>query len=108
MKSLILGSPEFYSPTALIIGSLCLGILLSPLGVGVFYLALFLVVWEVIFFGYCIFRQIHWCPPVRATAILAYILGWLIGREITANNAMEPGLPEFLDQWLHPENFPAD
>jgi len=102
MYSLLVGSPSYASPLALILGSLCIGILLSPFGSGVFFLALFLIIWEVLFYGYCLYNQYDWCAPVRITALLAYVLGWIIGRSVTNNHPMEPGLPDYLEQWFRP------
>ncbi len=57
--------------------SLTMGILLSPWKVFLIIFVLFFLIYEAGFYYLAVHR---WYPDIRAGVIIAYILGWIIGR----------------------------
>ena len=67
-------------PRSFIIMSFILGFLLNQLNWGIIYLILFLIFWEILYFGYLDCNNYHYSFQYRMTLISAGILGFLLGR----------------------------
>lgn len=63
-----------------LITTFSLGVLFSPWSYGIFYLLLFIIMYEVVFFYYTGPYNPYWNPEVRGGVILAAILGFIVGR----------------------------
>lgn len=92
---------EKYTPWAQIIASLTLGIFLSPWALGIFYLFIFLLLYELFYYIYTI-DSYHWQADTRAVVILSYILGFFIGRSLffEADVVVKSDIPD-------PKNLPV-
>lgn len=100
-------STESYTKEYQLIGSLCLGILFGPYSWGLFYLLLFIIIYELIIFILTKGNPKYWNHEVRAGIIMASIFGWLIGRELTLKDCSHRGVPQWLHNFLntiHKEN----
>lgn len=76
------------------------GVLLAPWGTGLFFLVVFIIVYEIAFAVIC--RDPNfWRSQERPGIILASILGWIIGRQAVGSRILEEGVPELIRRWLN-------
>ena len=67
-------------PMALVLMGFMSGLLFSSTAWGIVYVIIFLIIWEILYFGYLDVNNCHWDFQLRLTVILAAILGYLTGR----------------------------
>ena len=85
--------------------SLSIGILLSPWKVFLILFAFWFIAYEFAFYYVIKYR---WYPDIRAGIILAYILGWIIGRTVLGYDDIiseDTGFGVFTSVGLPPFNF---
>lgn len=85
--------------------ALAFGVILSPWRVLLILFVVFFIAYEIGF--YYIFKN-RWYPDIRAGIILAYILGWIIGRTVIGYDEItseEAGFAMFDMVKLPPLNF---
>lgn len=93
---------ENNTPMAQVLISLALGILVSPWSSGLFFLLIFIIIYEIILY-YCTGgHEKHWQLLTRAAVINASILGWIIGREVCCQNILEEGVPSQVKSIIGP------
>lgn len=82
---------------AQVIISLSLGILMSPISNGLFYLLLFIIIYEIVLWIVCPYDRTNGSPwelLTRAAVIMASILGFIIGRLVCNLNILHTGTPD--------------
>lgn len=80
-------------PTCSLIFSFVWGLIFSPWTQGLFYMILFIVIYELIYYIAVWGDLKKWDPYLRGGMILAYILGWLVGRTFLVNVLFPNQLP---------------
>ena len=74
---------EIYNnPNYTILMALITGILFSAISWGIIYVILFLIIWEILYYGYLNVNNKEWDFLFRVTVILAALLGFLYGRAL--------------------------
>jgi len=73
-------------PGVVVISSLIGGILFSNVTYGLAYLILFLLIWEILYFGYLDCNGKNWIFFDRILVFLAAILGFMLGRFMHDND----------------------
>ena len=73
-------------PNYTVASALIAGFLFAAISWGIVYVIIFLIFWEILYFGYLNVYEEKWNFNLRATVILAAILGYLLGREFDDNN----------------------
>lgn len=73
------------------------GFLFSYWSWGILYLLLFLILWEVFYFGYYYaYKGLDmYCPIIRIGIVAGALMGFLIGRAITENDDHDKSIKEF-------------
>ena len=66
-------------PNYTILMALFTGLLFSGISWGIIYVIIFLILWELLYFGYLNANGKSWNLQIRLTIILAGILGYLFG-----------------------------
>lgn len=102
---------EKYTPMAQVIVAFVFGILLSPFSSGLFFLTVFIVVYEILYYlfinpltvvpygGYDDpLGQNNYNPRcynifVRVSVMIASILGFIVGRTLSGDNILQEGVP---------------
>ena len=69
-------------PNYTVLMSLIVGILFSGISWGLVYVILFLILWEILYFGYLDSNGKVWNLNSRVTIILAALLGFIYGRAL--------------------------
>lgn len=67
-------------PFAPVLASFLAGLLFSSVSFGIIYVIIFLIIWEIFYFGYLDVNDKIWSLDDRVTVILAAFLGFLLGR----------------------------
>lgn len=67
------------SPYAIVLMSFLSGILFSGISWGLIYVILFLILWEILYFGYISANGRLWDMDYRITVFMAAVLGYLAG-----------------------------
>ena len=86
-----------YSPVAQTIFSFTIGVLISPWSSGLFFLIVFIIVYDILLYIFCHGHPRYYDVFTRAGVILGSILGWIIGRTISGDEILKPGVPDFPD-----------
>lgn len=71
----------------LILSAFAIALTLASWSYGIIFFFAFLVTWEIIYYIAVRGTKPYWFLEVRLAIIAASILGWLIGRELTGNDA---------------------
>lgn len=82
-----------YTPMAQIIVAFVWGVLLSPWSSGLFFLLLFIIVYEILYYVFT-----HGIPPyynlfIRTGIIYSSIFGYILGRTLSGDTILEEGVP---------------
>lgn len=67
-------------PMAVVLISFMTGLLFSAVSWGLIYVLLFLIIWEILYYGYLNANDRAWGFDHRITVIMAALLGFLLGR----------------------------
>jgi len=67
-------------PFAPVLASFLAGLLFSAVSFGIVYLIIFLIIWEIFYFGYLDVNDRKWSLDDRVLVIFAALLGFLVGR----------------------------
>lgn len=70
----------YNDPMSTVLMSFLTGLLFSGVSFGLIYVIIFLIIWEVFYFGYLDVNNRDWLLDERVTVILAALLGFLVGR----------------------------
>lgn len=76
--------------------SFAFGVAFSPYSSGIFWLALSIIIYEIIYMVCSKCDSRYWYIGNRVSIIFAGFLGWIIGREFSGFNVTEEGTPNFL------------
>jgi hypothetical protein len=90
LTSIFRDAREAFTPTAQVILSFAVGVLLSPWSWGLIFYILFLVVYEIVYY----FFTDNWDEYSRMAVIVYAILGWIIGREFYHLFVLDPECEE--------------
>ena len=85
---------EKYTPMAQVIVAFAFGALLSPWGSGLFFLLVFILIYELLYVIFTWANPRYWQPEIRGAAAMASILGWIVGRTVAGDEVLVPGVPE--------------
>jgi len=88
-------------PGIVVIMSLIWGILFSNITYGLAYLILFLLIWEILYFGYLDCNDKKWVLFDRILVFLAAILGFMLGRFMHDNDDHGEDFNKFKDSCSH-------
>lgn len=78
--------------------SLTIGILLSPWSSGLFFLVIFSILYEIVYYLFTFGKPEYWQLQTRTAVLYGYFAGWIIGRTATGQEILTPGVPgSFLD-----------
>ncbi len=81
-------------PTCQLIFSFVSGLIFSPWTQGLFYMLLFIVIYEIIYYIAVWGDLKKWDPYLRAGMIISYVMGWLVGRTFLVDVLFPNDLPE--------------
>lgn len=84
---------EKYSPVFQYISAFVLGVLVAPWSSGLFFLIVFIIVYELAYYTYTHGNPKYYSAEVRAGVILASVLGWIMGRAVSDDNIFQDGVP---------------
>lgn len=82
------------TPIAQVVIAIVFGILLAPWGSGLFFLVVFIIIYEVLYFEFTYGDPDYWNGEVRAAVAMAAIFGWIVGRELVEDDVLKEGVPE--------------
>lgn len=85
------------SPYLLVLSSFLSGLLFSGISWGIVYVILFLIFWEICYFGYVSANGRTWDMDYRITVLMAALLGYLVG-------AFFHDQDDHWDSWNHFKN----
>lgn len=77
-----------YTPMAQVFVSLIFGLLLSPWSYGLFFLIIFLIVYEFLYYLYSPYHNLF----VRTGVIMSCLLGFIIGRTLSQDEIILIGI----------------
>jgi hypothetical protein len=86
-----------------VIGSFTFGVLLSPWGQGIFFLAGFIIIYEIFFYLFTHGDPRYYNVFVRTGVTMASILGFIIGRTVSNVKILKCGVP-----WMNSEETVDD
>lgn len=66
-------------PNAIVLMGFFSGLLFSSISWGIIYVILFLILWEILYFGYLDANGKPWDMDYRVTVVMAALLGYLTG-----------------------------
>ena len=84
---------ENYTKMAQVISSLVLGILFSPFSYGLFFLFVFLIFYEILYYIFTLGDPKYYDVETRVGVINGYILGYIIGKTATGQEVLNEGVP---------------
>lgn len=84
---------DAYTPMAHVLIAFCSGVLLAPWGSGLFFLILFIILYEIFFYIFTHEDSNYWQSEIRASVINASVAGWIIGRQVTGKPILKKGVP---------------
>lgn len=77
-----------------VITSFAFGILLSPWGSGLFFLIVYIIIYEILYYIFTKGDPIFYSVFVRTGVIYASILGFIVGRTLSGCNVLYEGVPD--------------
>lgn len=80
------------TPMTQIIMSFAWGVLLSPWSSGLFFLFIFTIIYEILYYIFTQGDPRYYNTEVRAGVICASILGYIVGRTLSGDNILEEGI----------------
>lgn len=80
------------TPMFQVIISLVFGILLSPWSSGLFFLVIFIIAYEILYYIFTKGNPLYYNVFVRTSVILASILGFIIGRTLSGDEVLQEGV----------------
>lgn len=85
-----------YTPMAQVLISLFLGILLSPWASGLFFLTVFIIIYELLYYIFTHGNPRYYNLFVRTGVIYASIFGYILGRTLTIpdDQLLNEGVPD--------------
>ena len=87
------------TPMVQVISALAFGVLLSPWAQGIFFLVIFIVIYEIFFYLFTHGNPRYYNVFVRVSVMMASILGYIIGRTSMSMNILKCGVP-----WVNTES----
>lgn len=85
---------EKYTPMAQVIVSLVWGILLSPWSSGLFFLIVFIIIYEIMYYLFTRGDPKYYDVFVRTAVICAAVLGYILGRTLSGDDILHEGIPD--------------
>jgi hypothetical protein len=82
-----------YTPMAQIIVSTSWGILLSPFSSGLFFLLVFIIFYEILYYIFTKGDPKYYNSFVRVGVICGSIFGYIVGRTLSGDEILEEGVP---------------
>ena len=83
-----------YSPMAQFIISIIWGILLSPWSSGLFFLVVFILVYEILYYVFTKGNPLYYNVFVRTSVIYGSIFGYILGRTVSGDQILYEGIPD--------------
>lgn len=85
---------EKYTPMAQVVVALVWGILLSPWSSGLFFLIVFIIIYEIMVYLFTRADPNYYDVFVRTTVICSTILGYILGRTLSGDEILYEGIPD--------------
>ena len=85
----------YHNPIYTIGAAFFAGILFSPWSFGIIYYLLFLIIWELLFYGWCNYKNVFWNWQIRLSIVLAALFGFLLGRTMINEDDHAGSVKEF-------------
>lgn len=85
---------EKNTPMAQVLIALVLGILLSPWGSGLFFLVIFIILYEILYYIFTHGDPKYYNIFVRVGIIYASIFGYILGRTLSGDEILYEGVPD--------------
>lgn len=83
-----------YTPMAQLITALVWGVLLSPWGSGLFFLFVFIIIYEILYYVFTKGNPVYYNVFVRVGVIYASIFGYIVGRTLSGDEILYEGVPD--------------
>ena len=77
-----------------VISSFCFGILLSPWSSGLFFLVIYTILYEIIYYIFTKGDPFYYSVFVRTGVICSSILGFIVGRTLSGCQVLNAGVPD--------------
>ena len=84
---------EECTPMFQIIFAFVYGVLLSPWSSGIFFLVVFALIYEIIFYLFTFGDPRYWQSETRVSVVAASFFGWIIGRTVYQQDVLKSGIP---------------
>ena len=85
---------EKYTPMAQMIIALVWGILLSPWASGLFFLFVFIIIYEILYYVFTRGDPRYYNVFVRVSVMCASIFGYILGRTLSGDDILHEGVPD--------------
>ncbi|CAH6418998.1 Hypothetical protein HVR_LOCUS185 [uncultured virus] len=82
-----------YTPMAQIIVAFVWGVLLSPWSSGLFFLTIFIIIYEILYYVFTHGDPRYYNLFVRTGVIYSSIFGYILGRTLSGDNVLQEGVP---------------
>jgi len=96
---------EHATPMYQVIFAVTVGILLSPWSSGLFFLIVFTLIYEIVFYLFTFGKPEYWQLETRLAVIYGYFFGWIVGRSLCNQEILTAGVPNTMSQLFSPENL---
>lgn len=83
---------EKFTPMAQILVSLVWGVLLSPWSSGLFFLVIFIIIYEILYYIFTRGNPLYYNIFTRTGVIYCSIFGYILGRTLSGDNILEEGI----------------
>lgn len=93
------------TPMYQVIFSFTIGILLSPWSSGLFFLVIFSILYEIIFYLFTFGKPKFWQLQTRTAVLYSYFAGWIIGRTATGQEILTAGIPNSFSDVFSTQNI---
>lgn len=81
------------TPMFQVITSFTFGVILSPWSSGLFFLTIFIILYEIFFYIFTHGDQRYYDSFTRCGVICASLLGFIVGRTLSGDEILVPGIP---------------
>ena len=84
---------EKYTPLTQLVVAFVFGILLSPWSSGIFFLVVFIIIYEWLLYVFTHGNPQYWSSFTRCAVICGSVLGYIVGRTLSGDEILVPGVP---------------
>jgi hypothetical protein len=81
------------TPMFQVITAFAFGVILSPWSSGLFFLVIFIIIYEIFLYIFTHGDERYWDSFTRCGVICASLLGFIVGRTLSGDEILVPGVP---------------